>query len=197
MLNERERAAIAALWIVLDRSASSIGLIADTTPRAIAGYALTALAIGALLMLVRSTARSEQGRRRTRESIASARALVPHTAAEKRWFDAVSVTAGFEEELIYRGFLFAYLAAWLPAMPVAVIIVLAGLVFGLAHAYQGMAGIVKTGTLGILFGVGYWMTGSLWAPILLHAAVDLASGWLSLQVVREDGLVDRAEPVAV
>ena len=90
--------------------------------------------------------------------------------------NGVSVAAGIEEELIYRGFLFAYLAAWLPDVPAVVVIVLAGFVFGLGHLYQGASGIVKTGVLGVLFGVLYWMTGSLWAPMLLHIVVDLSSG---------------------
>jgi membrane protease YdiL (CAAX protease family) len=108
----------------------------------------------------------------------------------------MSLTAGIEEEFIYRGFLFAYLTAWQPGMPAAVVVALAGLVFGLGHLYQGAAGIVKTGTLGVLFGTLYWMTGSVWAPMLLHVVVDLSSGWISRQVVREGGLDDRAEPVA-
>jgi membrane protease YdiL (CAAX protease family) len=172
-------------------------LIVSTDRLAIVGYALTALAIGALLVLSRSVVRSEHGRRRTRESISSLRAFVPHTATEKRWFDAMSVTAGIEEELIYRGFLFAYLAAWLPGMPAAVVIVLAGLVFGLGHLYQGAAGILKTGTLGVLFGVVYWMTGSVWAPMLLHVVVDLSSGWMSWQIVSEESQDDPTEPAAV
>ena len=189
-------AVIAVAWIALSRSASSIGLTARLTPLAIVGYALTALTIGALLMLARSVVSSEQGRRKTRESIASVGAFVPHTATEKRWFDAVSVTAGIQEELIYRGFLFAYFAAWSPGMPAAIVILGAGLVFGLGHLYQGAAGIVKTGTLGVLFGVLYWMTGSVWAPLLLHVVVDLSSGWMGWQVVREGGLDARVEPAA-
>jgi membrane protease YdiL (CAAX protease family) len=173
-------AAIGVAWIALGRSASSIGLTAGTTPMAIAGYALTALTIGALLVLTRSLVRSEEGRRRARESIASARVFAPHTAIEKRWFDAMAVSAGIEEELIFRGFCFAYLAAWVPGMPTGVVIALAALVFGLGHLYQGAAGIVKTGALGVLFGVLFWMTGSVWAPILLHVVVDLSSGWLPI-----------------
>lgn len=189
-------AVIAVAWITLSRSASSIGLPGSVTPLAIVGYSLTALAIGALLVLTRAAVHSEQGRRRTRESIDSVRAFVPHTATEKRWFNAMSVSAGIDEELIYRGFLFAYLAAWAPGVPAAVIIVLAALVFGLAHLYQGTAGIVKTATLGVVFGVLYWMTGALWAPMLLHVVVDLSSGWISSQVVRDNDPVDRPEPVA-
>ena len=136
-------------------------------------------------MLARSTARSERGRQGTRESIAPVLALVPQTATEKRWFDATSISASIAEELVYRGFLFAYFAALLTGTPAVVVIVLAGLVFGLGHSYQGVAGIVKTGAVGILLGVAYWMTGSLLAPMLLHAAIDLSSGWITQQVVAE------------
>jgi membrane protease YdiL (CAAX protease family) len=189
-------ALIAVAWITLSRTASSIGLTTNVTPLAIAGYVVTALAIGMLLLLARSAVHSEQGRRRTSESIASVGALVPRTATEKRWFDAMSVTAGIEEELIYRGFLFAYYAAWLPGSPVAFVIVLAAIVFGLGHLYQGTAGIVKTGTLGVLFGVVYWMTGSLWAPMLLHVVVDLSSSWITRQLAADGDLDNQTEQVA-
>jgi membrane protease YdiL (CAAX protease family) len=189
-------AVIGVAWITLSRSAESIGLIAGITPLAIVGYALAALAIGALLMSAQSVARSERLRARTRKSIAPVRAMVPHTATEKRWFDRVSVTAGISEEFVYRGFLFAYLTALIPGMPVGVVVVLAGLVFGLGHSYQGLSGIVKTGTLGILFGAVYWMTASLLAAMLLHAAVDLASGWISWRVIRDGDPAEIVAPAA-
>ena len=190
-------AAIAVAWIALSRSAASIGLTWEVSTLAIVGYALTALAIGVLVMLARSALRTDQGRRRTRESIDSLRGFVPHTAAERRWYNAVSVTAGIEEEIVFRGFLFAYFAGWWSGSPAAVMIVLAGLVFGIGHLYQGAAGVVRAGSLGILFGVIYWMTGSVWAPMLLHAAVDLTSGWMTWQIVRAGGLDEAAEPAAV
>lgn len=188
-------AVIAVAWIALDRSGSSIGLVPSVTGLAVAGYALAALLIGALLILARSAVRSEEGRRRTNESIDSVSALVPRTTTDKRWFDAMSVTAGIEEELVYRGFLFAYFAAWLPSAPAAIFIILSAVIFGLGHSYQGVAGIVKTGTVGAALGVVYWMTGSVWAPMLLHIVVDLSSGWITQQIVGEGG-VDDLEPAA-
>jgi membrane protease YdiL (CAAX protease family) len=51
--------------------------------------------------------------------------------------------------------------------------VVAAVAFGLAHAYQGLTGILTTGVLGgVLAGV-YLSTGSLLLPVLLHAAIDL------------------------
>ena len=189
-------AVIAGAWIVLGRSAASIGLIANAGLLSIAGFALTAQMIVALVVLARATVRSEQGRHRTRESIAPVLAFVPHTAGEKRWFDAGSVSASIEEELIFRGFLFAYFAAWLPGTPAAVVIALAALVFGLGHLYQGAAGIVKTSAVGVLLGIVYSMTGSVLAPMLLHAAVDLSSGWITQQVVGERGIESEVDPAA-
>lgn len=187
-------ALIGFAWVALGRSASSLGLVPSVSPLAVAGYILTGVAIGALLMYPRSVLRSEQALDRTRTSLASVRTFIPHTASEKRWFDLMSVTAGITEEVIYRGFLFAYLAAWLSGAPAAVIIVLAALVFGLGHLYQGAGGIVKAGLMGVIFGVLYWMTGSLWASMLLHIVVDLTSGWIGWQIIRRGGLDDRAEP---
>jgi membrane protease YdiL (CAAX protease family) len=45
--------------------------------------------------------------------------------------------------------------------------------FGLAHAYQGLAGIVTTGVLGGVMAALYLQTGSLLLPVLLHAVIDL------------------------
>jgi uncharacterized protein len=45
--------------------------------------------------------------------------------------------------------------------------------FGLAHAYQGLVGIVPTGLLGGIMAAVYLQTGSLLLPVLLHAVIDL------------------------
>jgi membrane protease YdiL (CAAX protease family) len=54
-----------------------------------------------------------------------------------------------------------------------VLVLAAGVAFGLAHAYQGRAGIVTTGLLGGIMAAVYLDTGSLLLPVLLHAAIDL------------------------
>ena len=55
----------------------------------------------------------------------------------------------------------------------------AGLLFGLAHAYQGPRGVLQTGVVGLGLAVLYVFTGSLWVPMALHAFVDLNSGLLA------------------
>lgn len=100
-------------------------------------------------------------------------ALLPRNRAERRLFGLVGVTAGVCEEWLYRGFFLAVVAALAPGLPALVLVLVAALGFGLAHAYQGLAGVVATGVLGgVLAGV-YLDTGSLLLPVLLHAAIDL------------------------
>ncbi|MCZ2847639.1 CPBP family intramembrane glutamic endopeptidase [Modestobacter sp. VKM Ac-2978] len=100
-------------------------------------------------------------------------ALLPRSRSERRLFALVGVTAGMCEEWLYRGFFLAVVAALAPGLPALVLVLVAALAFGVAHAYQGLAGVVTTGVLGgVLAGV-YLDTGSLLVPVLLHAAIDL------------------------
>ncbi len=100
------------------------------------------------------------------------RDMVPATAAERRVFAAVSVTAGICEELLYRSFLFFYFTEiW--ALPLAAALVLSSVIFGVAHAYQGIRGIFATGLVGLVFGGLYWASGSVWPGVVLHALMDL------------------------
>ena len=100
-------------------------------------------------------------------------ALLPRTTVERRLFTVVGVTAGVCEEWLYRGFFLAVVAALAGGPPTGVLVVVAAVAFGLAHAYQGLAGIVTTGLLGGIMAAVYLQTGSLLLPVLLHAVIDL------------------------
>jgi membrane protease YdiL (CAAX protease family) len=100
-------------------------------------------------------------------------ALLPRSRSERRLFTVVGVTAGVCEEWLYRGFFLAVVAAVAGGLPDVVLVLVGAVAFGLAHAYQGLSGIVLTGVLGGVFAALYLETGSLLLPVLLHAAVDL------------------------
>jgi membrane protease YdiL (CAAX protease family) len=100
-------------------------------------------------------------------------ALLPRTTGERRLFTLVGVTAGVCEEWLYRGFFLAVVAALAGRPSDGVLVVVAAVAFGLAHAYQGAVGIVTTGVLGGVMAAVYLQTGSLLLPVLLHAAIDL------------------------
>jgi uncharacterized protein len=100
-------------------------------------------------------------------------ALLPRSRSERHLFALVGVTAGVCEEWLYRGFLLAVVAALAPGLPTVALVLVAAVAFGLAHAYQGLSGVVSTGVLGGVLAAVYLQTGSLLIPVLLHAAIDL------------------------
>ena len=102
------------------------------------------------------------------------RQIMPTTPRERGVFALLSVAAGVFEEIVFRGFLPAFLLPWtgsylLAALPAAV-------AFGVSHAYQGGHGVVRTGVLGLWLAFGVGWTGSLWPSIFAHAALDLLIG---------------------
>ncbi|TFV75400.1 CPBP family intramembrane metalloprotease [Blastococcus sp. CT_GayMR19] len=131
-----------------------------------------ALRGGALLEAAEPVRRPGEGRHSEPAAHATL-ALLPRTAGERRLFTVVGVTAGICEEWLYRGFFLAVAAAVGEGWSTGVLVGVAALAFGLAHAYQGWVGITTTGVLGGIMAAVYLQTGSLLLPVLLHALIDL------------------------
>jgi len=103
-------------------------------------------------------------------------------------FLAVSwTTAGFGEEIVWRGFLLPRLAQVLGGGRSAelVSLLLTSVAFGLLHAYQGVTGIVLTGFAGLMLGALFLVARRrLWLVILAHGFMDtiafvlLFFGWI-------------------
>lgn len=90
----------------------------------------------------------------------------------------VWISAGIGEEIVYRGYLISQTAELLgnsrPARFAAVL--LAAILFSLAHEHQGPSGMLLTGTLGLLFGLlVLQQRGNLWANMVAHIVGDTAS----------------------
>jgi membrane protease YdiL (CAAX protease family) len=100
-------------------------------------------------------------------------ALLPRTAAERRAFARLAVTAGICEEVLYRGVLLALAVALLPGLSAWRLVVVSGLAFAIAHTYQGVAGMLSSLVLGGSLAVLYLGSGSLLLPVLYHVLVDL------------------------
>jgi membrane protease YdiL (CAAX protease family) len=131
-----------------------------------------ALRGGALLEAADPVRRPGEGRHSEPAGHATL-ALLPRTAGERRLFTMVGITAGVCEEWLYRGFFLAVVAALGGGLPTGVLVVVAALAFGLAHAYQGRVGVLTTALLGGVMAALYLETGSLLLPVLLHALIDL------------------------
>lgn len=84
-------------------------------------------------------------------------------------------SAAFAEELIFRGFVldrFERIFSGAPGAAWWAVLAQAGL-FALAHSYQGVTGLLYSGTVAVLFGAVYLARGrSLWIPILAHGFID-------------------------
>jgi len=65
------------------------------------------------------------------------------------------------------------LGSWMPLWAVALV---AAALFGVAHAYQGARGMLRTGLLGLVLWATYLVTGSILPAMVLHAAIDVRSG---------------------
>ncbi len=101
--------------------------------------------------------------------------VMPRTAEELQQFKVLCLTAGICEELLFRGFLLAYLGDF---MPLGWAVGVAALLFGLSHAYQGWRGVLQTTLVAAAAGGLYLWIGSLWLVMAIHAWVDWNSGLL-------------------
>jgi membrane protease YdiL (CAAX protease family) len=100
-------------------------------------------------------------------------ALLPRNRPELGWGTALSINAGVVEEALFRLAMPALLVV-VTGEPVSAF-VLAALVFGALHAYQGWAGVLATTVVGVLFTLIYVVSGSIALAMLVHALFDLRS----------------------
>ena len=139
--------------------------------------AYTSIALGQGLKV----ATNQALRMRISKATHSLRFFLPVTARERRWWILVSLSAGVCEEILYRGFVTHYFSGSLSAtIPLGTVgaWLASSLFFGLAHAYQGVAGIVRSTLGGLILGSIAILSGGLLLPIVLHFLLDLQMLWM-------------------
>jgi membrane protease YdiL (CAAX protease family) len=87
------------------------------------------------------------------------------------------------EETVFRGYLILRFEA-LSGKPVLAA-VLSAFVFSLGHGYEGSAGVVTVGVMGLIFALVYLWRRSLVAPIVMHFLQDFLSLVLMPLVIRK------------
>jgi membrane protease YdiL (CAAX protease family) len=166
---------IGCVWLIHKSglTVADFGLNLGTFPRTVIVWGILILLIGVVALL-----NKRQKRKPTPEQLNKAldkvRKLLPVTSRERMWFVAVALTAGICEEFLYRGWLLTLLGHYFSSMWVGLIV--SSICFGFAHAYQGRAGILSTGIVGIVFGLVFIASGSLLPGQILHAVMDLNNG---------------------
>ena len=160
------------VWLALRRRGLAVGSLVSgnwQTPRAF--FRDLGLAIGLMVVMVplAGTLAYLLGANNN-----SAVANIPPKAAfELVVFLALTASASFAEELIFRGYLTRQFSAWIGSRAIAVI--LQGILFGLAHGFYGkaMLAIMLQGwLLGLL---AYWRK-SLRPGMLAHGLQDTIGG---------------------
>jgi CAAX protease family protein len=165
-----------ALWLWQRRPLASLGL----EPRLTWGLlgVATGFAVVGIYVLVhrRKALADDEALARLRDQMQNLERMLPHTRDELSWFARLAVTAGICEELLYRGYLIWYLGHWTAVVPAALV---ASVVFGFGHAYQGPRGVAVTALVGLFMSAVYLITGSLVAGMVIHALMDLHAGHLA------------------
>ncbi len=103
--------------------------------------------------------------------------LLPRDLPEAVAWVLLSVSAGFCEEAVFRGYLQAQFRAITGSAAAAV----AGqaVIFGLSHGYQGLRNVVTITALGALYGALADWRKSLKPGMILHAWMDVFGGILA------------------
>jgi membrane protease YdiL (CAAX protease family) len=87
----------------------------------------------------------------------------------------VWTTVAFGEEVLGRVFLIDRFEAIFKGIPwnTKLSVLLASILFGLAHAYQGLSGIILTATIGLIVSILYlYQKRSIWTNVVVHGMVD-------------------------
>ncbi|MBI3802183.1 MAG: CPBP family intramembrane metalloprotease [Nitrospirae bacterium] len=97
--------------------------------------------------------------------------LLPGDSTAQRLLSlALVAVVAVSEETIFRGYLMLRFKTVLGSARGALF--LSSVLFAAGHGYQGMAGILTVGVLGLIFGAVYLWRGSLVAPIVMHFLHD-------------------------
>ncbi|MEM7051776.1 MAG: CPBP family intramembrane glutamic endopeptidase [Acidobacteriota bacterium] len=175
---------VVGYWILEGLSWRELGLTGPWNRATAIAWVLALVAVGALAAQVLIGRHKDEWRRQVRSQLDAVDGLMPTSRSESLGFTAVAFTAGFCEEVLYRGFLFW----WLQHLGLGTIAAAAGTVifFGAAHLYQGWLGGLRAAAAGVFLIALTVLAGSLWPAIVLHVLGDLVSGWTAR--------VARAEP---
>jgi len=104
----------------------------------------------------------------------SVRFLAPQTPFEKVLWIALSITAGFCEETLFRGYLQKQFIAWTRSVHAGIF--LSAIAFGAGHLYQGAKSAVVITVFGLLFGILAQWRRSMRPGMLAHAWQDTLGG---------------------
>jgi len=91
------------------------------------------------------------------------------------WWLALSATAGFCEEVAFRGYIVTRIQGIFPRGGWALAVGISSFAFAAGHGYQGPGGLILLFLLGAMFCGLFLYTKSLWPAILAHFIQDFSA----------------------
>jgi membrane protease YdiL (CAAX protease family) len=174
-------AVVAGAWVALGRPAAELGFTESSITQIGIGALVVALVTAYLFYAWRVASKmSDEEKSTAAAGLGTMVHFLPQDNRDYRHFVGVSITAGIVEEFLYRGFAFWYLAHF---MPMWAVVLVSSIAFGLGHTYQGTGGVVRVALVGIVFGIFYILTGSIWLPMLAHVVLDILQGATVLAIL--------------
>lgn len=98
--------------------------------------------------------------------------FLPQELTGKLLWVLMSITAGFCEEAVFRGYLMTRIRLLGKFNSWTVPVIVSSLLFGIPHLYQGFAGVVVITAIGALFGISYIYYKSIWPAVIAHFFLD-------------------------
>ncbi len=175
---------VLGLWAWLGRGWENLGLNSSSPTQLALGALITAALLAFIAFSTRSM--STLSADEFKQDVGDLGFFLPKSERDERWFYGMSVNAGITEELIYRGFFVWYFSHYIGLLGAAIVCVVA---FTFAHAYQGRAQLPGLALVSAFMVAIYLVSGSIWLPILAHAAVDIMQGRTIARVMRREGPV--------
>ena len=162
------------LWTVAGRPYADMGIRWPVLDQIV--ILLTALFIFTYLIETVRELRQEGAA----DELKKAAPFLPENGREFLHFSFLAFSAGFCEEIVYRGFMVNYLLRVIDDsfLAITVAIWLPAIIFGVIHLYQGWTAVLKISIMSLLFGAIFIWSQSLLIVIILHFLVDLIGGMI-------------------
>jgi len=170
------------LWTAQGQPLAAVGLAMPAGWRLWAPLAVVGVFIVLQAQAALKISRMPGDKPRLRSQLGNTGRIMPHAVAELPAFVGLSATAGFCEELLFRGFLIWILQPLMGWWPAALVALAA---FASVHAYQGRAGVLRSAVFGAVFTLVVFLCQSLWPGIVLHALLDGMGGLIAWLILRE------------
>jgi uncharacterized protein len=125
-------------------------------------------------------------RDKTLEKRNTSLSFVPSDRYELLHFAFLALAAGIGEEIIFRGYLIHYMLFWTGNSTLGIVYacVISSALFAFLHGYQGWSSMIKIFFISMLFAGIFVCTQSLLIVIIIHTCIDLFSGWLGIQLMK-------------